>query len=210
MAQDLPILYSYRRCPYAMRARMALRYSGIAVEIREIALKDKPGSMLQVSPKGTVPVLVIGATVIDESLDIMYWALAQHDPDHWLPREESRRAEIETLIAVNDYEFKAALDRYKYATRFPEQSVETYRGQGEVFLQTLESRLQMQPWLCGQQRTLADMAIFPFVRQFAMVDMAWFEHSSYAAVNAWLAALKESDLFQAVMKKYPTWMEAAT
>ena len=210
MAQDLPILYSNRRCPYAMRARMALRYSGIAVEIREIALKDKPGSMLQVSPKGTVPVLVIGATVIDESLDIMYWALAQHDPDHWLPREESRRAEVETLIAVNDYEFKAALDRYKYATRFPEQPAETYRGQGEVFLQTLESRLQAQPWLCGQQRTLADMAIFPFVRQFAMVDMAWFEHSSYAAVNAWLAALKESDLFQTVMKKYPTWMEAAT
>ena len=208
MVQVLPVLYSYRRCPYAMRARMALRYSGIAVEIREIALKDKPGHMLRVSPKGTVPVLVTGETVIDESLDIMHWALGRHDPDHWLPLEDARRAEVEALIAVNDQEFKATLDRYKYATRFPEQSAETYRAQGEVFLQTLELRLQAQPWLCGQQRTLADMAIFPFVRQFAMVDMAWFEHSRYKAVMAWLADLKESDLFLAVMQKYPTWVEA--
>ena len=210
MVQDLPVLYSYRRCPYAMRARMALRYSGIEVEIREIALKDKPGHMLQVSPKGTVPVLVAGETVIDESLDIMYWALARHDPDRWLPLEETRRAEVEALIAVNDHEFKAALDRYKYATRFPEQPAEAYRKQCELILQALEQRLRVQPWLCGRQRTLADMAIFPFVRQFAMVDIIWFEHSQYTEVAVWLARLKESDLFQAVMQKYPLWMEAAT
>lgn len=209
MAMDLPVLYSYRRCPYAMRARMALHYSGIAVAIREIALKDKPGHMLQVSPKGTVPVLVDGGTVIDESLDIVHWALARHDPDNWLPREETRRAEIEALIAVNDHEFKAALDRYKYATRFPEQSAEAYRKQCEFFLQTLEQRLREQPWLCGRQRTLADVAIFPFVRQFAMVDMVWFEHSQYRALAAWLSALKESDLFLAVMQKYPLWVETA-
>ncbi|MGY1490489.1 glutathione S-transferase [Methylobacillus pratensis] len=200
-----PILYSYRRCPYAMRARMALHYAGIAVDIREIALKAKPAHMLQVSPKGTVPVLVLpDGAVIDESLDIMRWALQQHDPEDWLGNP-ALLARAESLIAENDGAFKRALDRYKYAIRFPEQPPEAYRGQGEAFLQQLESRLQQQSYLLGDHAGLADVAIFPFVRQFSMVDPAWFEAAPYPRLRAWLQAWLASVRFAAVMQKYPVY-----
>ena len=159
-----------------MRARMALRYSGIAVKIREIALRNKPRHMLQVSPKGTVPVLVLAdGVVIDESLDIMHWALAQRDADDWLMAREPALAEhAQRLIAENDGAFKDALDHYKYAIRFPEKPAGTYRAEGDQFLQQLETRLNQQRYLYRDNYTLADVAIFPFVRQFAAVDEAWF------------------------------------
>lgn len=207
MESALPILYSYRRCPYAMRARMALRYSGIAVEIREISFKAKPRHMLSVSPKATVPVLVLPCgKVIDESLDIMRWALAQHDTEDWLLAGNAELSEAAAaLIAGNDGEFKAALDRYKYAIRFPERPASAYRAECEVFLRELERCLQKNTYLLGQHCSFADVAIFPFVRQFASVDAAWFERSSYVALHRWLATFILSELFRGVMQKYPLW-----
>jgi len=194
-----PLLYSYRRCPYAMRARMALKYAGIAAEICEISLKDKPAHLLQVSPKGTVPVLVLPeGKVIDQSLEIMHWALRQQDQDGWLNADHVL---TQALIAENDGSFKQALDKYKYAIRFPEQSAEAYRKQGELFLQKLESRLNVSDFLLKDRPGLADIAIFPFVRQFAAVDSAWFESSEYLKLKAWLKHLVESELFKQVMEK---------
>ena len=197
----LPILYSYRRCPYAMRARMALRYAGINVDIREIALKDKPAHMLQVSPKGTVPVLVLAdGQVIDQSLEIMVWALQQRDTDGWLAADAEQ---TQQLIAENDGAFKQHLDRYKYAIRFPEQSAEDYRNAGEQFLAKLELRLQQSDFLFGDVVSLADIAIFPFIRQFAAVDQGWFESTGYIQLKSWLQRLVTSALFERVMAKQP-------
>lgn len=201
---SLPILYSYRRCPYAMRARMALHYAGIKVEIREIALRDKPKHMLAVSPKGTVPVLVLpDGNVIDESLDIMAWALAQNDPDTWL----TDNSLLQALLSENDGSFKQALDQYKYASRFPEQTGEHYRQQGELFLAKLETLLTNHRYLLSDNLTQADIAIFPFIRQFSMVDSAWFATSPYPRLRSWLEDLVASTLFENIMKKYPTWIE---
>lgn len=203
----LPILYSYRRCPYAMRARMALHYAGITVETREIALKAKPAHLLHISPKGTVPVLQLAdGTVLEQSLDIMHWALAQHDPEDWLSSTQ-RQVDAAELIALNDGDFKLALDRYKYAIRFPEQPPAIYRAQGEQFLVRLEERFSTQPYLQGNRPHLADIAIFPFIRQFSMVDAAWFAAADYPRLRTWLDAWLASDLFQAIMQKYPTYME---
>lgn len=189
-----------------MRARMALHYAGIAVDIREIVFTAKPAHMLQISPKGTVPVLVLpDGVVIDESLDIIRWALQQHDPEDWLG-SPSQLAQAERLIAENDGPFKRALDRYKYAIRFPEQPPEAYRAQGEIFLQQLELCLQQQSCLLGERTTMADVAIFPFVRQFSMVDQAWFDQAPYPRLQAWLQAWLESERFAAVMQKYPAYV----
>jgi len=201
----LPILYSYRRCPYAMRARMALKYSGIDVEIREISLRDKPRSMLNVSPKGTVPVLVLpDGSVLEESLDIMRWALQQGDVHGWLRADSAMTAQ---LIAENDGNFKNALDKYKYAIRFPEQSADDYRGEGEQFLHKLESLLSTSRYLMKDQITLADIAIFPFIRQFSGVDTAWFETAPYPNLRTWLQGLVASELFLSIMEKQPTYIE---
>lgn len=202
---QLPILYSYRRCPYAMRARMALKYAGIAVETREIALKDKPKSMLQVSPKGTVPVLVLAdGAVLEESLDIMRWALQQRDNDGWLDADSQLTAR---LIAENDGSFKQALDKYKYAIRFPEQPAESYRSQGELFLQKLEALLNQHRYLLEDRISQADIAIFPFIRQFATVDAAWFEKAPYPKLKGWLNEMVESVLFVSIMEKQPTYQD---
>lgn len=202
---QLPILYSYRRCPYAMRARMALKYTGIAVETREIALKDKPKSMLQVSPKGTVPVLVLAdGTVLEESLDIMRWALQQRDDDGWLDVDSER---LQALIAENDGSFKQALDKYKYAIRFPEQPAESYRSQGELFLQKLEALLNQHRYLLEDRISQADIAIFPFIRQFAAVDSAWFETAPYPKLKGWLNEMVQSALFVSIMEKQPTYQD---
>jgi glutathione S-transferase len=188
---------------------MALSYAGVAMEIREISLKQKPASMLQVSPKGTVPVLVLAdGSVLEQSLDIVNWALLQSDRDDWAMQTNSDARELtDALIASNDVEFKSALDQYKYAIRFPENPPEIYRAQGELFLSRLESLLKQTTYLCRDQLSKADIAIFPFVRQFSMVDEAWFENAQYPKLKAWLNGLLDSELFRGVMQKYPTWLD---
>ena len=189
-------LYSFRRCPYAMRARMALRYSGVPLSIVEVSLKAKPAEMLAASPKGTVPVLVCAdGSVIEQSLDIMHWALARHDPDNWL------QPGCAALIEENDTRFKVLLDRYKYAIRYPEHPMEYYRAQGAEFLQRLEDVLARSAYLAGPALSLADVALAPFVRQFAHVDRDWFEQAPYPRLNAWLERFLASELFSSVMKK---------
>ncbi|MFL1544374.1 glutathione S-transferase [Pseudomonas sp. O39] len=192
------LLYSFRRCPYAMRARLALRYSGVPVQIVEVSLKAKPAEMLALSPKGTVPVLSVGGRVIEESLEIMQWALAQHDPDDWLLKGDPR---VLDLITENDQVFKHHLNRYKYAERYPEQPMEHYRAEGEVFLQTLEGLLAGNDYLLAEHLSLADVALAPFVRQFAHVDREWFAGTPYRQLQAWLQRFVESPLFIAVMAK---------
>ncbi|WP_192558218.1 glutathione S-transferase [Pseudomonas allokribbensis] len=191
-------LYSFRRCPYAMRARMALRYSGVPVEIVEVSLKAKPAEMLAISPKGTVPVLDAEGQVIDESLEIMRWALAQNDPQGWLLGGDSRIAE---LIETNDQVFKVHLNRYKYAERYPEQPMEVYRAEGALFLQKLDELLEGHDYLLTDHPCLADIALLPFVRQFAHVDREWFAQTPYVRLQGWLQRFLESDLFTAIMKK---------
>ncbi len=200
----LPILYSYRRCPYAMRARLAVYVANVAVELREISLRDKPAHMLQISPKATVPVLLLqNGIVIEQSLDIMFWALQQRDPQNWLAAD---LAKMHTLIAENDTVFKQALDGYKYPERYPQAIQVDYRQQGEVFLQRLENLLIQNTYLLKATASLADMAIFPFVRQFAAVDTVWFETSNYPKLKIWLNKLVKSVLFEQVMKKQPTYI----
>jgi len=198
-----PILYSFRRCPYAMRARMAILLAGQKVELRDILLRDKPAEMLAASPKGTVPVLVLpDGTVIDESLDVMLWALGMADPDGLLEGASESLA----LIRQNDGDFKTALDRYKYITRYPDEADTDWRAKGEVFLQTLEDRLNKNIYLLGPKPRLADYAIFPFIRQFRMPDAAWFDNvAPYPNVRTWLSTFTESPTFKKVMAKHPQW-----
>jgi glutathione S-transferase len=201
----LPILYSYRRCPYAMRARMAIWAATTQVEVREISLREKPAHLLQISPKGTVPVLQLpNGTVLEQSLDIMQWALAQNDPQGWLNAD---REAVNALITINDGDFKKALDRYKYPDRYPEHTQTFYREQGEQFLQRLEAALARHDYLLGDKPSMADVAIFPFIRQFAAVDAEWFASSSYPKLRAWLEGWLESPLFAQVMQKFPTYTE---
>ena len=192
------LLYSFRRCPYAMRARLALRYSGVCVRIIEVSLKAKPAEMLALSPKGTVPVLSVNGEVIDESLAIMQWALAQHDPDNWRLQGDPS---VLALIDENDQGFKYHLDRYKYAERYPEYPMEHYRAEGEVFLQKLEGLLADRAYLLAHHPSLADMALAPFVRQFAHVDRDWFARAPYPRLQRWLEAFLQSPLFIGVMAK---------
>lgn len=180
-------LYSFRRCPYAMRARMALRYSGVAVQIVEVSLKAKPADMLALSSKGTVPVLSIDGQVIDESLEIMRWALAQNDPQDWLLKDDPvGQQHIAGLIDENDQVFKVHLNRYKYAERYPEQPMAFYRAQGEAFLRKLDELLEGRDYLLATHLSLADVALMPFVRQFAHVDREWFGQTPYVRLQAWL------------------------
>ncbi|RTR39606.1 glutathione S-transferase [Shewanella canadensis] len=206
----LPTLYSFRRCPYAMRARLGIYLSGSQVLLREIVLKHKPQPMLDASPKGTVPVLILqDGEVIDESLDIMIWALKRDDPDNLLLIEEPHKQEIaKALIDANDYKFKPWLDKYKYADRHPEQREENYREQGEQFIAKLETLLAKHEQLLGSKPCIADFAIFPFVRQFAHVNKPWFRASPYPNVQRWLSHHLASTTFTHIMKKYPTWLES--
>ena len=195
-------LYSFRRCPYAMRARMALRYSDVAVNIVEVSLKAKPAEMLALSSKGTVPVLSVDGQVIDESLAIMRWALAQNDPQDWLLKDDPvGQAQIAALIEENDQVFKVHLNRYKYAERYPEQPMAFYRSEGEVFLRRLDALLEGRDYLLAAHPSLADVALMPFVRQFAHVDREWFGQTPYVRLQAWLQRFLESDLFTSIMKK---------
>jgi glutathione S-transferase len=194
-----PILYSFRRCPYAMRARLALAVSGIRHELREVRLADKPAAMLLASAKGSVPVLVLpDGRVIDESLDIMRWALAVADPEMWLARNDP------ALIAINDGAFKQDLDRYKYPERHGADPA-AHRESGLVFLRALDRRLMRASQLCGPARGFADAAIMPFVRQFAAVDGEWFDAQPLAHLKTWLHGHLISTLFDTIMVRVPAW-----
>ena len=183
---------------------MALFGAGIAVELREVSLKNKPRGLLDISAKGTVPVLQLADTILDESLDIMLWALRQQDPDLWYQQySKADKADAMALIDNNDCKFKFWLDKYKYAERFPEQSPQFYRGQFEVFLAELEHRLGMHDYLVHARPTLADIAIFPFIRQFSMVDKHWFDQCPYPRLQYWLHTLLDLPLFSRVMAKTP-------
>ena len=195
-----PILYSFRRCPYAMRARLALDVAAQDVELREVVLQDKPPAFLAASASGTVPCLVTSNGTIDESLDIMRWALAAHDPQGWLAMPEAGA----DWIAWADGPFKEALDRTKYASRYPGTNPEEQRERASVFLAELNAKLS--DWIFDTP-TLADFAILPFVRQFAFIDKAWFDAQPWPALQSWLERFLASEGFTRIMVKYPKWHE---
>lgn len=204
MASSIPILYSFRRCPYAIRARMALGYAGIQYELREVVLKTKPQAMLELSSKGTVPVLQLEDKVIDESVDVLHWALQQSDPQDWL-----QPGFPHSLVSRCDDYFKFHLDRYKYSDRFPEQDAATYLAAAVQYLLELEHLLSdsgdLDSFLLGDRISWVDVAIFPFVRQFAFVDKPAFDRLDTPKLQAWLGYFLESNLFNSVMRKYPMW-----
>ena len=203
----MPILYSFRRCPYAMRARMALHVSGVAYEHREVALKAKPAEMLAASPKGTVPVLCLSdGKVLEQSLDIMHWALQQNDPQAWLPNTPEALASTQADIALNDGEFKAHLDRYKYPQRFGLLDGLPSRATGAEILMGWQARLRAQSHLSGDRWGLLDACVAPFVRQFARADRAWFDAQPWPELAQWLLAYENSEAFLAVMHKHPLWV----
>jgi glutathione S-transferase len=231
-AGSVPVLYSFRRCPYAMRARLAIAASGQRCELREVVLRAKPAGLIAASPKATVPVLVLpDGGVLEQSLDIMQWALALHDPEGWLPRSDAERDDIDALIAGCDGEFKRHLDRYKYPNRYVQAEVPStaeelaaepdlqsgvhtaafamaHRTAGAAFVAMLDARLAgAGQGLVGGRWSLADAAILPFVRQFAATDPVWFEAQPWPAVLAWLAAFVESARYLAVMDKYSAWRD---
>jgi glutathione S-transferase len=199
-----PVLYSFRRCPFAIRARMTLAYSNISVEHREVLLRNKPQEMLDISAKATVPILSLASgVVLDESRDIMRWALNQYDPQCWW--RDVLAEPVGQLIDESDSSFKPELDRYKYSERFPERSRSYYRTKGEAFLLQLEQLLALHPYLLSNQVTMADIALFPFIRQFAMVDLDWFDKAPYPKLKFWLQDFLASSLFLSVMTKVPAW-----
>nr|WP_315465004.1 glutathione S-transferase [uncultured Rhodoferax sp.] len=203
-----PVLYSFRRCPYAMRARLALLASGTRVQLREVVLKDKPAALLAASPKGTVPVMVLAdGEVIDQSLDIMRKVLREHDPWAWLPATEGALERNLELIARCDGEFKQHLDRYKYPYRFHLPDGLENRAQGALFLISINEVLSVQDFLHGAHWGLADAAIAPFVRQFAHTDASWFSAQPWAALQRWLQAFEASAHFAGCMHKVPAWQE---
>ena len=205
----LPILYSFRRCPYAMRARLALAVSGTQCELREVVLRDKPAELLQASPKGTVPVLVLAdGRILEQSLDIMLWALSRHDPQGWLAPEVGELEQMLALIGECDGGFKHDLDRYKYPDRYEGADAMSHRESAWQWLKMLDDRLAYSAYLFGERPALADAAIMPFVRQFAQVDRAWFDAQPWPALLGWLGHWLESDLFQAIMVKHAPWAGA--
>ena len=206
MLGEAPVLYSFRRCPYAMRARMAIAASRQTCALREVVLRNKPPELIAVSPKGTVPVMVFpDGRVIEESLEIMRWALNRNDPEGWLVPLNDHRHEIDALVLENDGSFKDNLDRYKYPTRYENLDPLYYRSKGTEFLKKLNSRLTEATYLCGKNFTFADAAISPFIRQFANNDREWFNALDLSDIQVWLQNILESNLFLGVMEKYPAW-----
>ena len=197
----LPILYSFRRCPYAMRARLSLLMRGVAVELREVVLRAKPAAMLEVSPKATVPVLVLpDLRVLDESLDIMRWASAESGAADWMSPDDAM------LVADTDGAFKHHLDRYKYADRYPADAVD-HRAEATRFLQRLDGRLDRRPMPGGERLSMADIAILPFVRQFAETDRDYFDALPLPALQRWLATFLETPLFGRAMTRFAPWQD---
>ena len=206
-----PILYSFRRCPYAMRARLALLASGTVCELREVVLRNKPAEMLAVSPKGTVPVLVLpDGQVLEQSLDIMLWALQRHDPEHWLATNEAQHAEHLALIAECDGPFKAHLDRYKYPNHYDLPDGLAHRAQGSAYLEALNTKLTRTPLLSGPTWGLPDAAIAPFVRQWAHTDPDWFANQPWPALQQWLQSFEDNPRFARVMAKLAPWQVGNT
>lgn len=209
----LPVFYSFRRCPYAMRARLAIVSASLAVELREVVLRDKPQAMLDASPKATVPVMVLeDGTVIDESLEVMRYALEQADPENWLPRNAQEHRAMQQLIEVNDGHFKHALDRYKYPNRYAREMIDPVdqRAIATGHIERLEEPLSKHGWLVGERPTLADFALLPFVRQFAHVDRDWFDAQPWPGVIAWLDRFLASGWFAAIMGKHAPWKPGDT
>ncbi|MFD2206483.1 glutathione S-transferase [Kiloniella antarctica] len=208
MTQFLPVLYSFRRCPYAMRARLGLQSSQQQCELREIVLRNKPAPMLESSPKGTVPVLVLNdGIVIEESLDIMLWALKRDDPESWLVPERGDLDSMLTQINRCETNFKFHLDRYKYAPRYENVNSLEHREKAEMFLQELNQQLTGPSYLFGEKKSLADMAIAPFIRQFANVDRVWFDKTPYPYLKDWLNEFLNSPAFKNILHKYPVWQK---
>ncbi len=206
MTAPLPVLYSFRRCPYAMRARMAIAVSGQTCALREVVLRDKPMEMLEASPKATVPVLVLSAgDVLEESYDIMKWALAANDPDGWLSPTQGRLEDIDALVQVNDGAFKHHLDRYKYPNRYADVDPLEERVKGVKILRALDDRIRDAVFLLGARVSLAVADIMPFVRQFAHTDKEWFDSLDLPNLQNWLRRGLDSPLFKRVMQKYPAW-----
>lgn len=207
----LPVLYSFRRCPYAMRARYTIALLGITVHLREVILKSKPAALLKLGGRSSVPQLIdIDGVRYPESLDIIFWALSQSNDSNLVnqlwPLKNSQQNKIKAWIAYNDNFFKHWLDRYKYADRHPEFSENYYRNKGEVFLRRLDKRLSRNEFLFGNDISVADIALFPFVRQFAGVNQEWFESSQYHNVIRWLAGFVNSCMFKSVvMVKHSAW-----
>lgn len=203
--ETLPVLYSFRRCPYAMRARLAIAVSGIDCEVREILLRDKPEEFLAASGKGTVPVVVLANNqVLEESLDVMLWALGENDPENWLPEDQDTKNDMLALIAEADGDFKYHLDHYKYANRYSVDP-ETHKDQALVFLNKLERRLTTEDFLFSCTASLADYAIFPFIRQFANTDRVWFDSLPLPKLHQWLRGFLEGETFNAIMPKLTSW-----
>lgn len=209
--QEAPILYSFRRCPYAMRARMALAGSQQRVRLREIILRDKPSEMIAASPKATVPVMVFeNGSILEESLDIALWALKQADPQNWLPDHKETKSAIFAFLEEMDGPFKHHLDHTKYVSRYAEdeeqQTYETKHREAALEILTgIEERLIKSEYLFGPKATLADIATFPFVRQFANTDLDWWNAQPIPHVQNWLHQWIESPLFLSIMEKYPIW-----
>ncbi len=200
---ELPVLYSFRRCPYAIRARLSVASAGVKVVLREILLRDKAAAFLAASPKGTVPVVVDGDRVIEESLDVMDWALAQADPEDLCYAGAAAR----DLVVRCEAEFKGHLDRFKYAVRYEGVDREHERAMASVYLRELDGMLAGQAYLFGDRIGFADIGIAPFVRQFANADRAWFDAQDWVGLAAWLDRFVTSARFLAVMTKYLKWEE---
>lgn len=213
----LPVLYTFRRCPYAMRARLAIVAAGLKVEVRELVLRAKPAHMLQISPKGTVPVLWLqDGTVIDESLDVMRWAVGQNFPAGWLVLTGEQQQQCDEWISLLDGEFKRNLDRYKYPHRYHTESSNCdpleHRTACEKILTLWNKALAQQgPWLFGNKPSFADYAILPFVRQFRIADEAWFDAvAGYDALKLWLSSFLASPVLEQAMVKYTPWQPGDT
>ena len=203
---NLPILYSFRRCPYAMRARMAIHISGQRCELREVLLRDKPPSMLEYSAKGTVPVLILqDGKVIDESLDVMDWALNLNDPDDWQRSKDKEKTK--ELIKINDGEFKYHLDRYKYSKRYDNEDPEFHRKKCLKFIESINNELNNSEYIFDDNISYADIVLLPFIRQFRIADIEWFDSLPYDNLKKWLSSFLDSSLLNSIMKKYDLWKE---
>ena len=206
LKNNLPILYSFRRCPYAMRARMAIHISSQKCEIREVLLRDKPPSMLEYSSKGTVPVLVLqSGEVIDESLDVIDWALNLNDPDNWQRSKDNEKTK--ELIKINDGEFKHHLDRYKYSKRYDNEDPEFHRKKCLSFIEKVNSELQNSKYIFDDAISYIDISLLPFIRQFRIADKEWFDELPYENVKSWLSNFLNSELLKSIMYKYDLWKE---
>ena len=203
-----PIFWSFRRCPYAMRARLAVCSAGIQVELREILLRDKPDAFLRASPKGTVPVVELAdGTVLEESRDVMQWALSQNDPDGWLDVQRRDPEGTVAFLEALDGPFKTHLDRYKYASRYDLEAALKHREAGAAMLVEFDAKLGSQPSLSGKKNGLLDVATLPFVRQFRIADPVWFDAQPWPHLHRWLQAFLASGQFATVMNKYTVWQE---